>query len=176
VLHQDQGLQRLLGNSLPSGVTLSNFLRSFNRQTLRAVTRINHWFARQLIKRLGLTKLTIDVDATLIESHKQEAKKTYKGFRGYDPLIASVARYRIIITGLFRPGNAAPAGNAVSFLKRILRIIPPELKIRIRSDSAWYNAYVMDHADDHGVQFAITADMDESTKATIQTIPEEDWD
>jgi hypothetical protein len=175
VLQRDRGLVRVFGRPLPSDITLGNFLRAFNLRALRALTRIDHWFIRQVIERLRLTRITIDIDATLIKCYKRLARITYKGFRGYDPVIASIAGLGLILSGLFRPGNASPGANALSFLKRIIRILPTGITIRLRSDSAWYIASVMDYADEQGIEFAITADMDPGVRATIEAIPEEDW-
>jgi len=64
----------------------------------------------------------------------------------------------MVLNGLFRPGNAVPSGNALSFLRSSLKRIPPWVRrIRLRSDSAWYNHQVMDFCHDQGIRFSIAA-------------------
>ena len=82
--------------------------------------------------------MTLDFDATLIEAHKQDAEFTYEKFPGYDPLLCFVAETGMVLRGLFRPGNASPRANALSFLRGSLKLLPPWVSsIRVRSDSAW---------------------------------------
>ncbi len=57
----------------------------------------------------------------------------------------------------FRNGNASPSLEALSFLKEMVRRLLAMIeKIRLRSDSAWFNHHVMDWSDDRGIEFAIT--------------------
>ena len=90
------------------------------------------------------------------------AKKTYKGFRGYNPLLATVDGAEIALAGLFRDGNASPASHAMSFLRRCLDALPRSVgsrKVFVRADSAWYRHDVMDECDRRGVRFTVTAKM-----------------
>jgi len=78
----------------------------------------------------------------------------YEKLPGYDPLLCFIAETKMVLRGLFRPGNASPSGNALSFLRGSLKRLPPWVAdIRIRSDSAWYNHQVMDFCHDHGIRF-----------------------
>ena len=100
----------------------------------------------------------------------------YEKFPGYDPLLCFVAETKMVLRGLFRPGNASPSGNALSFLRGSLKLLPPWISsIRIRSGSAWHNHQVMDPCHDRGVLFTITAVLTEPLLEVKQAIPERMW-
>ena len=44
-----------------------------------------------------------------------------------------------------------------------------------RSDSAAYQASVINHCEKEGIDFAIGADLDEAVKRAIKSMREEDW-
>src|SRR5256886_16990774 len=52
---------------------------------------------------------TIDQDATVVESHKEQSQMTYLGERGYQPVINYWAEQDLILADEFRDGNV-PAG------------------------------------------------------------------
>ena len=45
------------------------------------------------------------MDATIIESHKKEARMTYEGVPGYQPMPAEWAKTMVVLTDEFRDGN-----------------------------------------------------------------------
>lgn len=59
----------------------------------------------------GHKRLTLDIDSSLIEADKKEAQKTYKGFNGYNPLLAWLDEPYVFLSGVFRPGNSSPQGK-----------------------------------------------------------------
>ena len=48
---------------------------------------------------------TVDQDATIIESHKQQALRTYEGECGYQPMLPVWAEMDVILADEFRDGN-----------------------------------------------------------------------
>lgn len=146
LLQSDRSLKRLLGwPRLPAATTLGQFLHRCTRRALGALSTANTRLATKTICHRLIQSVTLDFDATLIEAHKQEAEFTYEKFPGYDPLLCFVAETGMVLRGLFRPGNASPSANALSFLRGSLKLLPPWVSsIRVRSDSAWYNHRVMD--------------------------------
>jgi len=177
LLQADHSLRRLLGFArLPAATTLGSFLNRCTRRALLILGKVN---ARLALKSLGqrlISSVTLDFDATLIESHKQNAEYTYEKFPGYDPLLCFIAETGMVLRGLFRPGNASPGANALSFLRGSLKQLPPWVaSVRIRSDSAWYNHKVMDYCQDRGVQFTITAVLTKPLVEAAQAIPERNW-
>lgn len=177
LLESDHGLKRLLGFArLPAATTLGSFLYRFTRRALMALSKVTAHLARKSLTRRPLQAVTLDFDATLIESHKRQAEYTYEKFPGYDPLLCIIAETGMVLSGLFRPGNAAPSANALSFLRSSLKLLPARAaNVRIRSDSAWYNLRVMDYCHDRGVRFTITAVATEPLIEAARAIPEKCW-
>lgn len=114
---------------------------------------------------------TFDPDATAIESHKSTAKMTYKGFRGYMPMLGMLAEVPVVLVDEFREGNVSPGAEALSFLQKALTAMPKGKRIGyLRSDSAWYQAAIIDECEQEDITFGITADLDVAVKETIATI------
>jgi hypothetical protein len=131
---------------------------------------------RKIAKKGHYDVATIDADATVIEADKKECERAYTGERGYNPLFGFWAEANLVLSDMFRPGNASPAADALSFLKQCVMALPKSVKqIRFRSDSAWYNRTVMDHCEQKGYGFTITAQMTEAVKGVIAAIREHLW-
>jgi hypothetical protein len=177
LLQADRSLKRLLGwPRLPAATTLGQFLHRCTRRALKALSTVVTFLAIKAIQQRLIDSLTLDFDATLLEAHKKLAQYTYEKFPGYDPLLCFVAETGMVLTGLFRPGNASPSGNALSFLRSSLKRLPPWVaSIRLRSDSAWYNHQVMDFCHDRGIHFTIAAVLTEPLLEAARAIPEESW-
>ena len=177
LLQADRSLKRLLGwPRLPAATTLGQFLHRCNRRALKALSMVVTGLATKAIQHRLLDSLTLDFDATLIEAHKKLAQYTYEKFPGYDPLLCFVAETGMVLNGLFRPGNASPSGNALSFLRSALKRIPPWVRnISLRSDSAWYNHQVMDHCHNRGIHFSIAAVLTGPLLEAARAIPEGSW-
>ncbi len=87
---------------------------------------------------------TLDIDATGIFSEKESAKMTYKGFKGYMPMVGHLAENGLVLGDEFREGNASPGSRNLDFLKYCVRQMPKDKKIKgFRSDSAAYQAEII---------------------------------
>jgi len=97
---------------------------------------------------------------------------TYKGMAGYQPQLGYLAEDGICLTHEFRQGNVPAQSGALGFLKRSRRLCP-RIK-RVRSDSAFYQAKVINWCEEHSIGFTITADQDIAVKEVIRTV--RDWE
>jgi len=177
MLRGDGALKKLLGRErFLAPTTAGQTLRRFAPSSLTALGEVNKRLVGKIAKK-GLCDIaTVDVDATVIEADKQECERAYTGERGYNPLFGFWAEANMVIADMFRPGNASPSADALSFLKRCVGALPKRIKrIRFRSDSAWYNHNVMDHCEQRGYGFVITAQMTEAVKGVIAAIREHLW-
>jgi hypothetical protein len=175
LLRGDPGLRHILGGPLAAPNSIGPFLRKFDRSALYRLSLLSSELALESLHRKNLSDITLDIDSTLIEANKELAKKTFEGFRGYNPLLAWVAEANVWITGVFREGNSSPQSHLLPLLKRSERLLPETARIRLRSDSAGYQIKLMKHCHDQGHLFTITADQDAAVKATIAAIPEKSW-
>jgi Transposase DDE domain group 1 len=172
-IRDDPALRTLIElRSMPSVSTFGDWLvRSGARGGAATMRRVDEEIAGVLVKRTGTSDYTLDVDATVIEADKREAKPTYKGFPGYQPQLAFLAETGICLTQEFRHGNVPAQNGPLRFLNRCLRLCP---KIRrLRSDSAFYQAKVLNWCEENAIAFTITADQDAGVKGVIKTV--RDW-
>ena len=119
---------------------------------------------------------TLDIDATGIVAEKESAKMTYKGYKGYMPIVGHLAENGFVAGDEFREGNASPGGRNLEFLKHCVKQMPKGKRIRaMRADSAASQAEVINYCEGDGIEFAIGADLDEAVLAAIRSIPKGDW-
>jgi len=79
---------------------------------------------KQLKKEKEIRDYTLDLDATAILAEKKEAEMTYKGFRGYIPIVGHLAENGLVIYAEFRQGNVAPSAKNLEFIKHCERQMP----------------------------------------------------
>jgi hypothetical protein len=115
----------------------------------------------------------LDVDATEIEGEKQEAAWTYHHVQGYMPLVGYVDG--VCVGHEFREGNQSPGAGILEFAQSCEEALPAEKGIYFRSDSAAYQAAVINHYSQPGRTFSITADLDVAVKREIGNLPEAAW-
>lgn len=175
LLREDGGLQGWLWENLPAPNSLGDFLRRFGHRTISRMGRVNARQVRRMLARQKTGRVTLDIDSSLVEADKKEAQKTYKGFDGYNPLLAWLDEPNVFLSGVFRPGNSSPQSHLRSLVAQCRRLLPQGMKLRLRSDSAGYNAEVLRYCDKHGIEFSISADLDAAVLASIEAIPDEKW-
>jgi hypothetical protein len=126
-------------------------------------------------------KATIDLDSTLIESHKREAYMTYLGEKGYHPVIAYWAEQDLVVADEFRDGNVPATMALLPVLLEAILALPETVRlVRFRSDSAAYVHELLDWCRKEipgrlRIEFAISAEMSDRLKAVIETVAEENW-
>jgi hypothetical protein len=177
-IRTDQALKEILPlERIPSTDAMGDWLRRIGQNGgLIGLEKLNRTIIKRAMKYDGLTGYTLDIDATGIEAEKQSAKMTYKGFTGYMPIVGHIAENGLIIGDEFREGNMAPAARNREFIKHCIRQMPTGKKITsLRSDSAAYQAEIINYCEQNRIDFAIGADLDSAVFTAIKAIPEGDW-
>jgi len=188
VLRGDEVLEGALGREalgLPSamaGSTAVEFLGQLGAHEVQQLSRIAGRAAADTLHLSRREMATLDVDATFIEAHKREAHMSYHGEPGYYPMLGFVAETEGCLLAEFREGNASPSARALPFLKQLVARLPATVKrIRLRSDSAWFNHAVLDWAGglglagERGIEFAATAEKNRHMLDVIEAIRPEAW-
>lgn len=122
------------------------------------------------------TQATLDCDASLFGSRCRTAQMSYKGERGWMPMLAFWAELDLVVHEEFRQGAVAPQSDALLFLRESVAQLPDSIRqVYVRSDSAWYQRDVLDYCQDNGYGFAVTADKDEAVVAALSLMNEADW-
>jgi hypothetical protein len=177
-IRTDEGLREVLPlEKIPSSDAFGEWLRNMGvNGGLCGLEKVNRRLLKRGMKHDGLTGYTLDIDATGIEAEKQSAQMTYKGFRGYMPIVGHLAENGLVIGDEFREGNVAPATRNLAFIKYCVRQLPKGKRITaLRSDSAAYQAEIINYCEQEGIRFAIGADLDPAVLTAIKTIAEDDW-
>ena len=82
---------------------------------------------------------TLDMDATLAETHKKEALYSYQGFKAYQPLSTYWAEQELIVHSEFRDGNVGAGYQQLRVFNEALGHMPTGVeKDMMRSDTAGY--------------------------------------
>jgi hypothetical protein len=172
-IRDDAALRQLVGiGEMPSLSAYGDWLVRAGRNGGReAMEKVDEETAETIVKRTATAEYTLDVDATVIEAEKEKAAMTYKKVRGYQPILGFLAENGVCLSHEFREGNVPAQAGALKFLKRCLKLCP-KIK-RLRSDSAFYQAKVINWCEKKGVGFTITADQDVAVKEVIRTV--RDW-
>lgn len=177
-LKADTALSALLKlDTLPSTDALGDWLRRTGAgEGLAGLDRINQRAVATRLRQLGITRHTLDCDASQIVAEKAAAEFTYKGEQGYMPMIGHLAETGVVIHDEFRDGNVAPATQNLEFIQACEAHLPRGHAIaHVRLDSAGYQAGIFNYCEETGKTFAIGGRLDAPTHQAIAGIPESAW-
>lgn len=173
-IEKDTGLRRLCGfRHVPGADAIGIWLKAAYR--IVGMRQVNEYLCRRIVAGSKIQEFTLDIDATLIETEKRTAEKCYKGFRAFAPLLSFLAELGLCVVSKFRNGNV-PAGVGIEKQLRQTRQLLKSMGKRLcylRSDSAGYQADVINACRELGVDFTITADHDAAVKAIIERVSQE---
>lgn len=177
-IRDDEGLKEVLGlDRVASSDATGDWLRrSGVNGGLEGLGKVNRRFLKRALKRAERKGYILDIDATGIEADKREARRTYKGFRGYMPMVGHLAENGLIVGDEFREGNESPGARNLEFVKYCRAQMPKGKDIRgLRADSASYQADIINYCEGNGIEYAIGGDMDSAVKGVIKAISDDQW-
>ncbi len=76
----------------------------------------------------GREEVTLDIDATFVESGCASAERAYNGNTGFMPLVCHIDTGQILNIE-FRKGNVPPAKDILPFLKDSIKVLPPGARV-----------------------------------------------
>ena len=207
-LRADAGLSELLGHAVPSAEAARKFLYQFHdgekieqaqqalaaervsyipeeNPALQGLAQVNQDVVRELGRRCAEQKIaTLDVDATIIESWKREAKPTYEGCTGYQPVLALWAEMSVVVADEFRDGNVPAQQALLPITQRAFQALPETVVERyFRGDSACHEQSLLEWLRDEQraggpqgrIGFAVSARMNPALHAEIAAALESRW-
>lgn len=125
---------------------------------------------------------TLDMDATLIETGKQEARYGYTGTKAYQPLQVYWAEQDLVVDSEFRDGNVPAGHEQLRVLTESLAALPAGVeRVQLRSDTAGYQQDLLLYCGEGKdprfgtIPFAVGADMTEALRAAARRTPTEEW-
>lgn len=177
-IEADKGLREICKiKRVPTGDAIGDWMRRDSRKKEESLKTINDNLIKRIIRRAKEKELTLDIDATEIEAWKYNAQYTYTGNKGYMPLLGFISELDSCCGYEFRAGNVSPQERNYEFTKELVekvRETGKEIK-NLRSDSAGYQAKLMNYLNGEGKKYTITADQDVAVKGLISRIREEKW-
>jgi hypothetical protein len=196
-LRRDEGLAAILGYTLPAASTARQWLDRFHDDALLAnrpaqgsfLPAESSWLAglRAVVEYSVRTyvsgvqpgpEVTLDVDAHLVESSKAEALPTYQGFRGYQPMLVAWAETMLVLADEFRDGNVPASVGIREAVDRAYGSLPVReggWQVAVRSDSAAYEQETLDHWNQRGWRFGVSADMTAALRQEVLALPPAAW-
>jgi len=148
-LANDSLFARFCGLSrIPSDRTVVNWLKQFTQTSLRALMRLNSELLYEQIAKLGLRRLTLDLDGSVIRAGSKVAWAA-RGFNphhpkdpSYYPLLAHLAQTGQILRLKNRPGNVHDSKGAERFVRELIGEIRARLgralTLEFRMDAAFF--------------------------------------
>ncbi len=162
----DPLLGRLCGLArIPSSRTVVNWLKRFTQRSLTALVAVTRELLYEQIEQLGLARLTIDVDGTIINTGSQVAW-AFRGFnphhrkvKSYYPLLAHLAQTGQILRLRNRPGNVHDSRGALHFLRETIGELRGRfgrrLVLEFRMDAAFFRREILDLLNRKSCDYAI---------------------
>ena len=125
---------------------------------------------------------TLDMDACLVETHKQEALHSYNKYRVYQPLTTYWAEADQIVHSEFRDGNVPAGHQQLRVLTEALEHLPAGVEsVMLRSDTAGYQQellrYCAEGRDERFgvIEFAVGVDVTAEFRRAVSEVPQEEW-
>ena len=194
-LRQDEGLESMLGYRPPAPETARQWLDKFHDEQLMKERPLQGAFIPPESARLvGLKEpnrqviwtyidkvkpgleVTFDVDAQLVETAKEGARYCYEGYRALQPMEVEWAETGLVLADELREGNVYPGRGIREIVDEAYNMLPPgQWQVKVRSDSAAYQQDILDHWQERGWQFAVSADMSRGLKKEIEALPKDAW-
>jgi len=175
----DEALLQLLQiSAIPSSSATGDWLRFIGDAEggMSGLSNCNRAVLKRGLKKTRKKEFTLDIDATQIVAEKKSATITYKGERGYMPIVGHIAETGMVIHEEFREGNVSPNTRNMSFILRCCAKMPKGKKItRFRADGASYQANIFNWCEKNKVKFAVGGRMDSSVKTKINELKPTDW-
>jgi hypothetical protein len=207
-LREDEGLREMLGHEVPSPEAARKFLYQFHDEEklqqaqrelpagqvsyipdesapLRGLAQVQQDLVQEIGRRCADQKIaTIDVDATIIESWKKEARPTYKGGKGYQPVLALWAEMDLVVADEFRDGNVPAHSALLPITQRAFQALPATVtEYFFRGDAACWDRGLVNWLRDEQrgagprgrITFAVSVRMSGNLKQHILRLPKDGW-
>jgi len=170
MIDSDRALCKLLDmKKIPTADSIGKWLKRDNVEKINGMEKLNQVLLQRYLSRIE-EPLVLDIDATVIESHKSIAYTTYKMFPGFTPIIGHI-NGGYVIHQEFRQGNVAPADHNLDFLKACEAQLPQEKTFAyLRADAASYQAELFNYCNNNDITYTIGGHLDQSVLYNISQI------
>lgn len=166
VLAHDPVVLRFAGvRRLPSDRTVARWMAGAAQTVVEAMAALVRDVAHDAIARLGLGRLTLDLDGSVLRV-RGAAEGAARGFNphhpkdpSYYPLMAHLAQTGHLLRVWNRPGNVHDSHNAVGFLRTVLGDLRARFgrrqRLELRADGAFFHPEILAFLDGETLGYAI---------------------
>ena len=151
-------------------------------QALEGLGKVNADLVGFVQGRSPHRQATLDMDATLVVTHKQDALYSYKKHKAYQPLTAYWAEADLIVHSEFRDGNVPAGYQQMRVLTEALGHLPEGVdKVMLRSDTAGYQRellrYCAEGRDERFgvIDFAVGVDVTVEFTRAVSEVEDDQW-
>jgi len=149
---------------------------------VRAFSGVRGDFVASVQKRCPRNIATLDMDATLVETCKEQALYCYKHYKAFQPLNTYWWEQDLILHSEFRDGNVWAGFEQLRVFKESLDLLPPGVeKVFLRSDSAGYQHELLKYCAEGDnerfgvIEFAIGVKVTGAFKEAVSSVEPGDW-
>lgn len=180
-------LEKFHDRAAPKAVVGTAMIPSVTGE-LAGLWRVNQVLLEFLQKHRPANVATLDMDATLIATHKRDALFCYKKFKawqplkGWQPLNCWWAQQGVMLYSEFRDGNVPAGHEQLRVLRACLGHLPASVtKAALRSDTAGYQEELLLYCGEGRdprfgiIDFAVACDVTEAFRAAVVATPECAW-
>jgi hypothetical protein len=153
-----------------------------SNEHLQGLCKANRDFVASIQKRHPEREATLDTDATLVETQKQEAFFSYQGYRAYQPFNVWWAEQKVVLDTEFRDGNVPAGYEQLRVFQEALDMLPEGVtKVYLRSDTAGYEHNLLRYCEKGEnrrfgrIEFAIGVDVTKEFKKAVAEVEESEW-
>ncbi len=196
---QERRWKREHHRSVPSPSAIFRFLAAFHspgeekkrtkgtafipapNEHVQGLMKVNRDLVASIQKHRPKTEATLDTDATLAETQKEDALFSYKGFKAYQPFNIYWAEQEFVLHSEFRDGNVPAGFEQLRVFKEALDMLPEGVeKVYLRSDTAGYQHDLLKYCEKGEntrfgrIEFAIGADVTREFKKAVAAT--EEWE
>ena len=151
-------------------------------EALRGLRKVNADLLGFVQSHSAHREATLDMDATLVETHKQDAHYSYKKYRAYQPLTTYWAEADLIVHSEFRDGNVPAGHQQLRVLTEALEHLPDGVeRVKLRSDTAGYQQgllrYCAEGRDERFgvIEFAVGVDVTAEFRRAVSEVADQEW-
>jgi len=194
-LRRDDVLAQMLGYAIPAPETARQWLDRFHDEEamkgrplqgsflppesgpLAGLKEVNRHVVRAYVQNVKVSqRVTLDIDAHLVETDKAGAQLCYEGFKSFQPIAVCWAETGLVLADEFREGNVPASMDNRRLVDEAYQALPVGAwDIWIRSDSAAYEQDNLDHWDSLGQKFAVSADMSRQLRELVEAVSDDSW-
>jgi len=151
-------------------------------ESLEALRQINPDLLRFAQRKSPQTEATLEMDASVVETTRQDALFSYQGSLSFQPLSVRWAEMDLVARSEFRDGNVPAAYQNLRVFQETLEVLPKGIKkIYFKSDTAAYQIELLRYCAEGKnerfkvIEFAVGVDVSKEFKDAVAEVEEEEW-